>query len=213
MKTVQYLLNQRKMNQLISIRRPDNRNKLEEKRNCMKCIQTKVELQRLRAKVNKLVDRLKEKQVEATSLHKVVSYYKSNASMKAAKAEKTEKCIVCKEKLTKEELFTHLCLKDGNELQCQYCTRMFKVTTRLLEHLQIFHDDKQFYDCDRCTRQYEMVELLHIHQKSHTSDLQPKFPCEKCEKTFYLQSRLDQHAKSEHPEQTEDPILKRKFKF
>lgn len=101
-------------------------------------------------------------------------------------------------KLSLNEVHLHLCI-DGTQISCQYCSKSFKATIELLDHLNIFHDDKSFYECNKCYKTFEMVKLLDIHTKTHFND-ETGYSCVNCGVSFHTQSRLDIHIKLEHSE-------------
>lgn len=174
---------------------------------CVKCINTDVEMQRLQRRLQFLENKVDDQKAEMRSLLRRVQYYKT--FMPASGLPRTEKCTICNEKLSLDELYAHLCNKDESLIKCQYCSRTFKATIKLVEHLEVFHDDKTFYECEQCLRTFEMHDFLEIHKNTH-ADREPKFPCDKCDQKFYLQTRLNQHKQSDHPEPKQDPVLKRK---
>lgn len=173
---------------------------------CIKCIQTDVEVQRLRQENKKLEEKLNAK------MNIISNLQQENGRLKVFESKFTktsEKCRICDGKFTMEEFQKHLCSKCDNEIGCEYCSKVFKTTIALIDHLDIFHDDKTFYDCDRCNRKFEMLKLLDMHTDTHP-DEEPQFSCEKCDRRFYSRLRLDQHTIDEHPEPEQSRLNERK---
>lgn len=156
------------------------------KSNCTKCIQTDVELQKLRDRISQLEQQLADKSRLLTN---------ARLEMRSFGPPITE-CNVCQADLSAEELISHLC--HVKELECQYCSQLFDATRKLLEHLETAHDDKQFYECDRCARQFATIQLYNIHVNTHS--VEPKYSCEKSDEMLFLESCLEQQVSDEHTE-------------
>lgn len=175
---------------------------------CVNCVQTDVLVQKLRHQIAELNDKVRQKNANIAALQA-----RLHTRTDRENNPKTEKCKICAEKLTPFEFNDHLCRNDVTHIVCEYCSMSFKTTVSLLDHLEIFHDDKSFYNCLRCIGKFEMKELLNIHMKRHPDDELPKYNCDICKQNFYLKTHLDKHKKAEHPEPDTNPILKRKFQM
>lgn len=145
---------------------------------------------------------------QITQLRKKIKAGPSSPKKQNPHPMKHKKCDVCQENLTIPELQSHLC--SIKTLKCQYCPQRFGATIKLQEHLQSLHNNKRFYGCDRCPQQFAMIELLHMHSTIHSDNLKPTLTCDKCDKAFFMQSRLDEHIESQHSEPKTELIFKRK---
>lgn len=106
-------------------------------------------------------------------------------------AARDKKCDICNEPLTSNELTSHLCGTETS-IKCEYCSRLFNVTSKLLQHLGSEHDDKIFYRCRRCNRYFDMEHLRDLHEKQH-KELDRPFACDKCQKGFSSKVQLRAH--------------------
>lgn len=104
--------------------------------------------------------------------------------------ERSTKCDVCKLPRCMDELDTHLC-GDQEQIQCDYCDQMFKVTTKLVEHLQS-HDNQRFYHCKHCHLYFGMKILRDYHEEQHVKKAK-YYKCETCSKTFATKNNLISH--------------------
>lgn len=131
---------------------------------CTKCIHVNVDVQSLKVKLEKSENRLKTQKSIIDSLRNLLSELKT-----AQKSEipKTDVCSICNAKLPAGSLYEHLCIEtddeDGN-IKCAYCTRSFRATIALTEHLKFSHLIKSYTaSCDECEHHYAMNELLQVH--------------------------------------------------
>lgn len=172
---------------------------------CSNCFKANIEIQKLQQQMIRFKNKLTEKSKEIRKLQRMNKYLNT---FKPLTALQTRDCAVCWEKLTPERIYTHLCTPNG--ISCEYCSQRFGVTTKLLEHLEIYHDNKEFHDCDRCLQKFGMSELLNIHRKVHPM-AEPSYACVHCGQKFYLKTRFNDHMKAKHPDKhlTPNPILKR----
>lgn len=93
---------------------------------------------------------------------------------------KTDACTICTEKLPAGSLYEHLCIEtddeDGN-IKCAYCTRSFRATIALTEHLKFSHMIKSYaVRCDECEQHYAMKELLQVHMMAKHKRKVSKIP-------------------------------------
>lgn len=111
-------------------------------------------------------------------------------------------CPICRTEQDRTNMNTHLC-SGKNDVQCEYCSKGFKSTNKLLKHLDKVHrTNRRFYRCDKCPMLFPMIWLKDCHQNTHadepdqhlkTDTLNKTLPnaeapkphmCEKCGKTF-----------------------------
>lgn len=112
-------------------------------------------------------------------------------------------CSICRMKVDRTKMDHHVC--GANDfVQCEYCTKRFTGTAKLLKHLNEMHKTKRrMYQCEKCVRHFPMVFLKDSHQDSHANEPEEymKFAkqfkghipsperakdhlCEECGKTF-----------------------------
>lgn len=109
-------------------------------------------------------------------------------------------CKVCKVLFTVNELSSHLC-DDKKSIRCDYCTNDFTTTLALLNHIDLSHENKKFYGCEKCPTFFPMVALKEIHALSHAQDEPRQFACNLCSKAYTRQTFLTQHIKKRHEQQ------------
>lgn len=110
-------------------------------------------------------------------------------------AARDKKCEICDEQLTSNELKLHLC---GTEvsLKCDFCTRLFNVTSDLLQHLTSDHDNKILHKCRKCNRFFGIEYLRDLHERLHKKEYeyqQKPFACEICSKRYKHKATLHVH--------------------
>lgn len=104
---------------------------------------------------------------------------------------KTCKCSVCETRLTSDELNQHLCGTDETII-CEYCNTSFSSIPKILEHLQISHDEKKLYRCEKCPRFFAMIRLKEYHLSRHNGESK-SFICNICTKGFATSTLLGIH--------------------
>lgn len=131
---------------------------------CTKCIHVNVDVQSLKVKLAKSENRVMNQKSIIDSLRNMLSELKS---AQRSEIPKTDVCSICNEKLPAGSLYEHLCVEcDGEDgsIKCAYCTRSFKATIALCEHLKLSHMIKSLaVSCDECDQHYAMKELLQVH--------------------------------------------------
>lgn len=114
-------------------------------------------------------------------------------------AARDNKCRICDEKLTLNELNDHICDEYSSMIHCEYCNDSFNVTVKLQQHLESEHDDRKMYKCRKCPRFFGMKLFRDSHGKRHGSKWKP-FVCETCSKTFITKTGLQIHLESHNSE-------------
>lgn len=107
-------------------------------------------------------------------------------------------CELCNKKLAFHELGEHLC--DGQEIMpCEYCTKPFNATIKLIQHLNSKHaDDCILYQCEKCPKYFKMTSLKAIHEKYHLDVIPKPYQCGQCLQRFTTQYGLENHTKLLH---------------
>merc|ERR1719354_544700 len=80
---------------------------------------------------------------------------------------------------------------DG-EYKCDICTKIFKHTSHLVNHMRT-HTDERPFECDLCDMSFKMKTHLDRHRRVHTGER--PYECKICFKTFAGPSGLWQHNK------------------
>lgn len=127
-----------------------------------------------------------------STLDKMLKHFKSHGITR------DNKCKICDEMLSLDELKIHFCFMETT-IKCEYCTRTFNVTIELLQHLNDDHDDKIRYICPilKCCRYFEMKCFKELHEKQHGEQrAENNFLCEICAKGYEKEQHLEQHLKS-----------------
>lgn len=108
--------------------------------------------------------------------------------------ERTNKCAICRMRLTLNELNSHLC-DNIKSIRCEYCQDKFTATSKLLDHLNKSHEQRKFYNCDGCPKYFPMIALKEYHMKANGHDAPKLFACNVCPKTFRCKITLNKHMK------------------
>lgn len=123
------------------------------------------------------------------------SFWKTSVHLKQHDAEEKFKCIVCGIRFILWEDFSrHLC--QGSHIKCAYCDETFVATIALLNHLDISHDEKTLFKCEKCAQFLSMSLLKQFHMTQHlierTDDKKP-YMCNVCNKGFGTKISLRNH--------------------
>lgn len=152
---------------------------------CTKCVQTDLQMQKLRHELINMKNQLRTKDFQIAQLQN-----------KYTVDPKMNKCPICVMKLECNEILEHLCDENSKNMKCEHCDLAFPATVLLLDHLEVFHGDTFDYECSRCDgRKFAMIDLFEIHKKAHWNEV-PQFRCEMCNAAFYQQSELDEHIEA-----------------
>lgn len=127
----------------------------------------------------------------------MTSFWKTSVHLKQHDAEEKFKCIVCGIKyILWDDFSQHLC--QGFAIQCSYCDESFVSTIALLNHLDISHDEKTLYKCEKCAQFFSMAllrqyHMAHAHHLNEKSDESKPFVCKTCKKGFRSKVSLRNH--------------------
>lgn len=111
-------------------------------------------------------------------------------------AARDQKCSICNESLTVNELNEHMC-SPSKTTECDYCDSSFSVTAKLLQHLETEHTDRTLYRCRKCPRFFGTIGLRSMHEENHVE--QETFRCRVCKKAFPTRNARHIHMQL-HPE-------------
>lgn len=107
-------------------------------------------------------------------------------------------CSICRAKVDRTKMDWHVC-GQGDDVQCEYCSKRFTGTSKLLKHLDVMHKTKRrLYECEKCVKHFPTTFLKDCHQMTHANEPEeysklgkhknaerPKeHLCEACGKTF-----------------------------
>lgn len=110
-------------------------------------------------------------------------------------AARDQKCVVCDERLTLNEVNEHIC-HPKKKLTCEYCDEPFKATSKLLEHIDNIHKDEILYKCRKCYLYLRSMNLRDLHEGTHPKEQPKPFICEICSKRFVDKSALKTHSRA-----------------
>lgn len=86
--------------------------------------------------------------------------------MKKHVAARDDKCEICQEYFTSNEIKSHVCF-DKMSITCEYCNETFTSIRTLMQHLENTHDDRKVYRCRYCYNYFGMTCLKDWHEKKH----------------------------------------------
>lgn len=75
------------------------------------------------------------------------------------------------------------------------CNKGFNSISRLNDHVNNMHGQKQEIPCDKCGKIFNSLRNLQTHAIYHND---PKLKCNYCEKLFYIKKNLREHQESVH---------------
>lgn len=176
------------------------------KKVCPGCLNSEAEMEATSQKILNVEHELAEQRAEINYLKKSIKFISKPRFQLGI-------CELCQKRLPNDELDTHFCINNGQtSIQCDYCSLMFVSTSKLLEHLKVFHDDKTFLECNECNAKFEMDALLEVHKTIHQSGLgvddlrhwkkddEPSdgYQCGSCGQIFRTARILRSHKKRHH---------------
>lgn len=115
-------------------------------------------------------------------------------------AARDNKCVICEENFTLNEIDWHLCYSEKIIL-CEYCNNTFGSTSKLIQHLENVHDDRTIYQCRKCPRFFGTSQLRLWHERQHKDQVKA-FICELCSKRFTERNSLKNHSKTHETQQS-----------
>lgn len=121
------------------------------------------------------------------------------------------KCKVCQMYYSTKRFDRHLC--KGKNIQCEYCTKVFNSTIKLLKHLESHKDQLLMNHCPKthcASKQFPMKSLFEWHLEMHSRML-PHFQCTMCDNRFTSRSCLLKHFRKH--ENGECKFLKKNLLF
>lgn len=102
------------------------------------------------------------------------------------------KCMICQLQLSLHEQNEHWCI-DEEQIDCEYCRKSFESITEALTHLDT-HNEKKFYQCDKCKKFFPLKILMKNHAKHHIEKPKP-FTCDICKKRYATKQQLKYHMR------------------
>lgn len=124
---------------------------------------------------------------------KLLGWRQAKSHLKQHTVARNQKCPVCDEMCTANELNRHVCGSDRC-IQCEYCKKSFDAILNLIQHIETDHTtDKIHHRCGKCTRFFGMMRLKDIHEMQHKEE--PKlFTCDVCAKGFSQHDKFVAHV-------------------
>ena len=86
------------------------------------------------------------------------------------------KCASCSNfsTISRKALKLHIVEKHANKICCEMCDESFKRNSDLEEHIFDCHDSMKKFNCDKCDKVFALEWRLQKHQKIHTDHRLPK---------------------------------------
>ncbi|KAK3913233.1 Zinc finger protein 420 [Frankliniella fusca] len=113
-------------------------------------------------------------------------------------------CVQCKkgfgsETKLKKHTLMHTKLSSEEKaatLSCTFCSEKFSTLKMLREHVKSSHnvEEEPKYNCDKCDKSYRLASSLDIHRATHSNET--PYLCDVCGKSFKHGSNLRCHRRS-----------------
>lgn len=112
--------------------------------------------------------------------------------MKSHSNERLYKCKLCiYAGRTASALYVHMSTHANDLCVCEVCSKTFKSSRNLNDHLRRVHNKIKKHQCSYCGKRFVDRYVLSVHLRHHTG-VRP-YKCTKCEKTFIRSDGLKEH--------------------
>ncbi|KAF5277820.1 hypothetical protein FQA39_LY18429 [Lamprigera yunnana] len=112
--------------------------------------------------------------------------------MKSHSDERMYPCKLCTYAgRTASAIYVHMSTHANDLCVCEFCSKTFKSTRNLNDHLRRVHSKEKKYQCSYCDKKFVDKYVLRIHVRCHTG-VRP-YQCTVCEKSFIRSDGLKEH--------------------
>ena len=111
---------------------------------------------------------------------------------------KNKCCHICRKQLKSRTAYNHHIIRHQvPEHKCDKCEKSYHFLRQLQQHVNIKHEDtsKVGVICQYCGKQYKSQNAYNYHINTHQVQ---KYKCDKCDKSYHLLSKLQEHEKYIH---------------
>lgn len=115
-----------------------------------------------------------------------------NVHIRSHSNERQYKCKVCDYAgRTSSAVYVHMSTHSTDICVCEVCSKIFKSTKNLNDHLRRVHRKEKKHQCGFCDKKFTDKYRLNVHVRCHTG-IRP-YICNLCDKAFIRSDGLKQH--------------------
>lgn len=112
--------------------------------------------------------------------------------LKSHSDERTYPCKLCNYAgRTASAIYIHMSTHANDTCICEVCSKIFKSTRNLNDHLRRVHNKNKKHECLQCKKRFVDKYRLSIHMRCHTG-VRP-YKCLICDKAFIRSDGLKEH--------------------
>ena len=93
--------------------------------------------------------------------------------------------------LEKKKKMSHI----PERFTCQYCPKMFKFQSSVINHTKRYHTETKLVPCEHCGKEVKQSNMEMHYKNNHAT---PRYTCNQCGKTFYFKALMVNHIAVMH---------------
>ena len=93
--------------------------------------------------------------------------------------------------LEKKKKISHI----PERFTCQYCPKMFKFQSSVINHTKRYHTETKLVPCEHCGKEVKQSNMDMHYKNNHAT---PRYTCTQCGKTFYFKALMVNHIAVMH---------------
>jgi len=101
------------------------------------------------------------------------------------------KDLVSPEQYLERKKMSHI----PEKFTCQYCPKMFKFQSSVINHTKRYHTETKLVPCEHCGKEVKQSNMDMHYKNNHAT---PRYTCNQCGKTFYFKALMVNHIAVMH---------------